>query len=177
MITPKEIRASFKARTKSSPVVLADGNECRVKLLSATLLRDAEVAAFCELSADAKKRGFDVASFVDVDASTLDLERKIQLVSRAFVQESDAGESAVFDVVLLREFDSVFIESLFDIYLDHQDRNDCRDDVMSDETLDSIVSGITDDNSADRVLGRVSAKGLRRIVRALATRVREADDA
>ncbi len=177
MISPKEIRASFKARTKPAETMTPDGNTCMVRLLSASLLKDAEVAAYCELAAEAKKRGFDVASFVDVDASTLDLERKIQLIHRAFVQDGSEGpESPVFIVGHLREYDSVYLGALFDLYLDHQDRSDCRDDVVDDEALDSIVTGIVDDVAADRILGRISPKGLRRIARALATRLREVGD-
>jgi hypothetical protein len=174
MITSKELRAAFKNRTKSSLCVMPDGQECRVRLLSAALLKDAEVAAFCELSAEAKKRGFDVASFVDVDASTLDLERKIQLISRAFVQiDATGGEVPVFPVGTLREFDSVYLEAVFDLYIDHQDRSDCRETPMDEAAIDSIVAGVTSNASADHILGRLTARGLRRIVRALAAKVRD----
>lgn len=177
MISPKDIRASFKARTKSAPTVTPDGQSCSVRLLSASLLKDAEVAAYVELASEAKKRGFDIASFVDVDASTLDLERKIQLVHRAFVQVGANGdEVSVFIVDHLREFDSVYLFALFDLYLDHQDRSDCRDDVVDEDALDSIVTGVVDDASADHVLGRISAKGLRRIVRSMAKRLRDLGD-
>jgi hypothetical protein len=173
MISAKDIRAAIKVRVAAKPCVLPDGGECMVKLLSANELKEAELDAYVAISADCRKRGVELTSFVDVDASTLDLERRVQMLWRAFVQEMPNGAvGPVFVVDHIREHDSIYIQALFEIYLAHQDTMGAQDPI-DDDALDAVVRGVVDDGSADRILGRVSPMGLRRIVRAMAGRLRE----
>lgn len=176
MITAKDIRASLAARMAPTDVTLPDGLACKVRLLSATQLKDAEIGAHSHLAKECKAHGIDLTSFVDVEASALDLERRVQMLALAFVQEVEgkAGLQPVYPIDLLRGFDSVFVNALYEIYLTHQDSMGAQDPI-DDDMLDTLVAGIVDDDSAHRVLGRVSPKGLRRVIRAMASRLREAD--
>ena len=151
-------------------------NTVGVRVLLEEHIDEARADANQYVHARAKALRLDPLALLSVDAEILDREITRQLVFRAFVTPETAKEEkpALFfkSPQEMRQLDSVMVETLLHIYLDHQNYvNPLRglDQAQAEELVDALGKG--SEIRGAMILGQYDALSLRRLVRSMAARL------
>lgn len=127
-VTDERIAAMLRGRRAVRMVPLPGfGEDSELVMVGIRVLTEEEIdAARAEATqyvrSLATKYRLDVREMLSVDAENLDREVQRQLVYRAFVDGSGEGEPKLFfnGIGRVRQLDSVMQQTLFTMYLDHQ---------------------------------------------------------
>ncbi len=180
-VTDERIAAMLRGRREVRMVPLPGfGDDAELVMVGIRVLTDEEIdAARAEATQYvrnlAAKYRLDVREMLSVDAENLDREVNRQLVYRAFVNPGGEGEPKLFfdGIGRVRQLDSVMQQTLFYMYLSHQDYvNPLRG--LQEDDVAALVEGLKKTPETEALLGQYDARSLLRLALTLAAELRTA---
>jgi len=145
-----------------------------VRILTEQEIDEARAEAGQYVDALAKRYRLDARDMLSIDSENLDREVQRQLVFRAFVDvdKQANGEHRPFFVApqAVRQLDSVMQQTLFNVYLDHQNYvNPTRG--MDEQEVAELVDALGKGQDLPALLGLYDAPTLRTLVRIMVSQL------
>lgn len=179
-VTDERIKAMLRGRREVRMVPLPGFGDGELIMVGIRVLTEEEVdAARAEATQYAKnlaaKYRIDAREMLSIDAEVLDREVQRQLVYRAFVNaEKGDGDNRFFGAPqAVRQLDTVMQQTLFNMYLDHQNYVSPLRDLEDDEVA-GIVAALKKTPETEALLGLYDARSLRSLSLTLAAELRTA---
>ncbi len=180
-VTDERIRAMLRGRRDVRMVPLPGfGDDDELMMVGIRVLIEEEIdAARAEATQYARslaaKYRLDAREMLSIDAENLDREVQRQLVYRAFVNPEAGGEPKPFfdGIGRVRQLDSVMLQTLFNMYLDHQNYvNPLRG--LEQDDVSALVEALKKTPETEALLGLYDARSLRSLALTLAAELRTA---
>jgi hypothetical protein len=179
-VSDERIKAMLRGRREVRMVPLPGFGDGELLMVGIRVLLEDEIdAARANATQYAKaiaaQYRLDVREMLSIDAEVLDREVQRQLVYRAFLNADGDGEPKPFfdGIGRVRQLDTVMLQTLFNLYLDHQNyvsplRGLDEDDVAG------LVAALKKTPETEALLGLYDARTLRSLSLTLASELRTA---
>lgn len=181
MTTFSDVRKLMRARQAPVKTMLpgTEGIPLCVRLLADKDVDAAKLGAFKFLQDEAKRLGVEPGVLLAVDPEIYEREKTRQILFRAFVEttEPEPGkERPLFfpSVAYLRELDTVMVQALLDLYLEHQETR-TTERRLDEDAVRKLVGAVSTSENPLALVSLLDHVTLQTLVRELAARLATKD--
>jgi hypothetical protein len=170
----KAIRGLIRTRREMEVVQLPEsGEEIGVRLLTDAEIAQANVEAYATVAKQCRDQNVDVSRFLEADRDALSRAQIHHMALAAFRDPKDKSKALFPSLDTVRELDASYVTSIWNLYIDLQDRK-APAKVVHEGEIAAFIAAMVDDPGLDHLFSQMESETLIRTARYLVQSARAA---